>query len=208
MSTASPRFRRPPAPSISHDQSKGKADHRLCPMQLRGLFQPVFTTKPTVEGTGLGLSISYDITQPHAGMIEVGSAVDEFTRIHRPTWRVGEARHDPGARRELSRIGCFLRRADRGSGRSKVRKGAAIGIGGHLAMPPLPHHRAYGSVPRRFDWVKLGQRHGVGEDRVSRSSDCAGPVGPPGVRTCARTPSANRRRPLHRTSARHAGAVR
>ena len=22
-----------------------------------------------------------------------------------------------------------------------------IGIGGHLAMPPLPHHRAYGSVP-------------------------------------------------------------
>jgi hypothetical protein len=31
-----------------------------------------------------------------------------------------------------------------------------IGIGGHLAMPPLPHHRAYGSVPRRFDWVSLG----------------------------------------------------
>src|SRR5690348_7066307 len=26
----------------------------------------------------------------------------------------------------------------------------SIGIGGHLAMPPLPHHRAYGSVPRRF----------------------------------------------------------
>src|ERR1700746_248894 len=72
-----------------------------------------------------------------------------------------------------------------------------IGIGGHLAMPPLPHHRAYGSVPRRFDWVKLGRRRGVGEDRVSRSSDCAGPVGPPGVRTCARTPSVNQRRPLH-----------
>ena len=34
-----------------------------------------------------------------------------------------------------------------------------IGIGGHLAMPPLPHHRAYGSVPRRFDLVKLGQRY-------------------------------------------------
>src|SRR5438105_10358006 len=32
-----------------------------------------------------------------------------------------------------------------------------IGIGGHLAVPPLPHHRVYGSVPRRFDWVKLGQ---------------------------------------------------
>src|SRR4051794_19646392 len=26
----------------------------------------------------------------------------------------------------------------------------SIGIGGHLAVPPLPHHRAYGSVPRRF----------------------------------------------------------
>jgi len=23
-------------------------------------------------------------------------------------------------------------------------------------VPPLPHHRAYGSVPRRFDWVKRG----------------------------------------------------
>src|ERR1700737_2803210 len=62
-----------------------------------------------------------------------------------------------------------------------------IGIGGHLAVPPLPHHRAYGSVPRRFDRVKLGQRHGVGGDRVSRNSGCAELVGPPGVRTCART---------------------
>jgi len=25
----------------------------------------------------------------------------------------------------------------------------------HLAAPPLPHHRAYGSSIRRFDWVKL-----------------------------------------------------
>jgi hypothetical protein len=25
------------------------------------------------------------------------------------------------------------------------------GIGGHLAVPPLPHHRAYGSRTRRFD---------------------------------------------------------
>src|SRR5229473_8599823 len=82
-----------------------------------------------------------------------------------------------------------------------------IGIGGHLAMPPLPHHRAYGSVPRRFDWVKLGRRRRVGEGRVSRNSGCAGLVGPPGVRTCARTPSVNRRRPLHGTLARHDGAV-
>src|ERR1700719_112972 len=52
-----------------------------------------------------------------------------------------------------------------------------IGIGGHLAMPPLPHHRAYGSVPRRFDWVKLGRRRGVGEDRVSRRRQPASSTG-------------------------------
>ena len=72
-----------------------------------------------------------------------------------------------------------------------------IGIGGRLAAPPLPHHRAYGSVPRRFDRVNLERRHGVGGDRVSRKSGCAAPVGPPGGWTCARNPSANRRRPPH-----------
>jgi hypothetical protein len=39
------------------------------------------------------------------------------------------------------------------------KKHELIGIGGHLAMPPLPHHRAYGVRTRRFDWVKPGQRH-------------------------------------------------
>src|SRR5690349_14318887 len=34
---------------------------------------------------------------------------------------------------------------------------ASIGIGGHLAMPPLPHHRAYGSVPRRFGGLSSHQ---------------------------------------------------
>src|SRR5206468_665768 len=33
----------------------------------------------------------------------------------------------------------------------------SIGIGGHLTMPPLPHHRAYGSVPRRFGGLSTGQ---------------------------------------------------
>ena len=41
-----------------------------------------------------------------------------------------------------------------------------IGIGGRLAAPPLPHHRAYGSVPRRFDRVKLRRAHRAGGDRV------------------------------------------
>jgi len=71
-----------------------------------------------------------------------------------------------------------------------------IGIGGCLSASPLPHHRAYGSVPRRFDWVKLSREHRVGEVRVGQSSCSAGPVGPPGVLTCARIPSANRRQPL------------
>ena len=71
-----------------------------------------------------------------------------------------------------------------------------IGIGGHLAVPPLPHHRAYGSVPRRFDQVKRWRAHRVGEDRVRRRSDCAGLVGPPGVLTCARGPSVIRRQSL------------
>src|SRR5215831_8965898 len=35
--------------------------------------------------------------------------------------------------------------------------GGSIGIGGHLAMPPLPHHRAYGSVPRRFGGLSTRQ---------------------------------------------------
>src|ERR1700730_13858876 len=33
----------------------------------------------------------------------------------------------------------------------------SIGIGGHLAMPPLAHHRAYGSVPRRFGGLSTRQ---------------------------------------------------
>ena len=41
-----------------------------------------------------------------------------------------------------------------------------IGIGGHLTMPPLPHHRAYGSVPRRF-----GQLSGHGVSRYGRPSE-------------------------------------
>jgi len=87
---------------------------------IEELFQPVFTAKPTVEGTGLGLSISYDITQPHAGTIEVGSAVDEFTEfIVQPAV---QARLGTRERGVSSLEWLLLRRADRGSGRSKVPK--------------------------------------------------------------------------------------
>src|SRR5216683_7093815 len=86
-------------------------------------------------------------------------------------------------------------------------RGGLIGIGGHLAMPPLPHHRAYGSRTRRFDRVKLGQEHGGGGDRGRRNTDCAAPVGRPDVLTCARTRSASRQQPPRGTSARHGAAV-
>ena len=33
-----------------------------------------------------------------------------------------------------------------------------IGIGGSLSASLLPHHRAYGSVPRRFGWLNFGFR--------------------------------------------------
>ena len=35
---------------------------------------------------------------------------------------------------------------------------AKIGIGGDFAVSLLPHHRAYGSVPRRFGWLNFGFR--------------------------------------------------
>ena len=69
-----------------------------------------------------------------------------------------------------------------------------IGIGGHLTMPPLPHHRAYGSVPRRFDRIRPQQGCRVWGGRASRNGGCVGPAGPPHVRPCASTPSASQRR--------------
>ena len=71
---------------------------------------------------------------------------------------------------------------------------AGIGIGGHLTMPPLPHHRAYGSVPRRFDRIRPQQGCRVWGGRASRNGGCVGPAGPPHVRPCASTPSASQRR--------------
>ena len=78
--------------------------------------------------------------------------------------------------------------------------GGLIGIGGRLATPPLPHHRAYGSVPRRFDRVRLGRSNRFGEDRAARNSRCVASVGPPDVRTCARAQSVSQLRPLRQTS--------
>ena len=69
-----------------------------------------------------------------------------------------------------------------------------IGIGGHLTVPPLPHHRAYGSVPRRFVRIKPQQGSRVWGGRASRNGGCVGLDGPPRVGPCASTPSASQRR--------------
>jgi len=45
-----------------------------------------------------------------------------------------------------------------------------------------------GSVPRRFDRVRLGRANRFGEDRASRNSCCAAPVGPTGVLTLRQRP--------------------
>ncbi len=76
----------------------------------------------------------------------------------------------------------------------------------HGATPPTPPGTRVtycgGSIG-----LSLGGDLASGEDRLSRNSGCTGPIGPPDVRTCARTPSANRRRPPHGTWTRHASQV-
>lgn len=48
-------------------------------LELKKLFAPFFTTKPTSKGTGLGLYLNMDIVKSHKGTIEVESKDGEFT---------------------------------------------------------------------------------------------------------------------------------
>ena len=48
------------------DNGDGIAQHNL-----KKIFQPFFTTKPTGQGTGLGLSLSFDIVKAHGGTLTV-----------------------------------------------------------------------------------------------------------------------------------------
>src|SRR5271157_2113968 len=69
--------------------------------------------------------------------------------------------------------------------RLPVSLGLLIGIGGSLAAPPLPHHRAYGSVPRRFDRVRRLTRPPTEEGRSSRNRRWIGPAVPSHGDPCA-----------------------
>ena len=83
-----------------------------------------------------------------------------------------------------------------------------IWIGGHLAVPPLQHHRAYGSRTTAVRWVMRATTRPRVEGQPSRNSGCAVPAAPPDDPTSARTRSVNRPLPPHRISAHRGDAVR
>ena len=60
-----------------------------------------------------------------------------------------------------------------------------IGIGGNLTAPFLPHHRAYGSVPRRFGQVKQCLERLSWGNRTIRSKHWRALVAQPRDATCA-----------------------
>ncbi len=53
----------------------------ISPANIKKIFQPFFTTKPTGEGTGLGLSLCYDMMKAHNGEIQVSSVEGEGSKF-------------------------------------------------------------------------------------------------------------------------------
>src|SRR3982751_6376914 len=84
---------------------------------------------------------------------------------------------------------------------------AEIGIGGSLAAPPLPHHRAYGSVPRRFDRVKRLAVSPIEEGRSRRRKRWIEPAAPPHGEPCASTPTRPRQQRPRGSATHPVGAV-
>ncbi|MBU1821989.1 MAG: ATP-binding protein, partial [Bacteroidetes bacterium] len=49
--------------------------------EMKQMFSPFFTTKPTSKGTGLGLYMSRDIIELHRGEIDIKSEEGEYVEI-------------------------------------------------------------------------------------------------------------------------------
>src|SRR5512135_2841712 len=84
---------------------------------------------------------------------------------------------------------------------------AEIGIGGSLAPPPLPHHRAYGSVPRRFDRVKRLAMPPIEEGRSSRRTRWTMPAVLSHGEPCARIQTLPRQRRPRGSGTHPGGAI-
>jgi hypothetical protein len=72
---------------------------------------------------------------------------------------------------------------------------------------PLPHHRAYGSVPRRFGRVKRAREPPISEGQASRNTRSTALAGLPHGVPCARPQTKRRRPPPHGGEARPTDAV-
>ena len=106
------------------------------------VFNPVNPTNPPMldnlraQAGAHGMSLLPVSLQPPEGLErrQAGDGLPTFVSVHPSSSAFARCGHNAA-----QRFG------------SDVPK---IGIGGSLAAPPLPHHLAYGSVPRRFE--KLG----------------------------------------------------
>src|ERR1700757_364538 len=85
---------------------------------------------------------------------DLGEKREPRETVGRSGWRLEGAAAIVNGLRRLLRQGSAI---DGMSNCAAARVPLSIGIGGHLAMPPLPHHRAYGSVPRRFGGLSTRQ---------------------------------------------------
>src|SRR5262249_44581264 len=106
-----------------------------------------------------------------------------------------------------SSVGAQPLRGSRASFRIRSGLTMLIGIGGSLAAPPLPHHRAYGSAPRRFDRVKRLTMPPTEDDRSSRRRRWIVPAALSHGELCASTQIPIRRQPPHESGIHAAGAV-